>query len=79
MALLLEMGLASFGGGKNKVDMTLERYLPFKMYDGVEKLDQDTVNIFWDCISEELIPPYVKRAFDLNADLMTELKGKRQK
>ena len=77
MALLLEMGLSSFGGAKNKVDMSLDRYLPFSVYDGSEQLDQDTINIYWECVQHELLPPYVRRAFDLNKKLITELKGRK--
>ena len=78
MAMVLEMGLASFGGGANKVDQNLERYLPFSWILENDVISQDTADVFWLCVEEKLIPPYVERAINLNTELINSLKAKKR-
>lgn len=78
MALLLEMGLSSFGGGANKVDLSIERYLPFNLLLKDDRVSQETADIFWDCVGDGLVPAYVERAIASDKSLMDSLKAKKR-
>lgn len=75
MALLLEMGFSSFGGGGNKVVQDIKRYLPFSISTNDGSLDQDTIEIFWELNDSGKIPNYFQSALIKESDLIETLKS----
>lgn len=74
MALLLEMGLSSFGGGANKVVQDIKRFLPFSIY-GETSIDQETIDIFWQVNDANILPNYFQSALIKDTDLLETLKN----
>jgi hypothetical protein len=77
MALLLEIGLSSFGGGGNKVVQDIKRYLPFAVTSNEGELDRETIEIFWELNNDGKIPNYFQSALIKESLLMEELKNGR--
>lgn len=77
MALLLEIGLSSFGGGGSKVVQDIKRYLPFSVNSNDGDLDRETIEIFWEINDKGIIPNYFQSALIKEAGLMDELRSGR--
>lgn len=75
MALLLEIGLSSFGGGGNKVVQDIKRYLPFSVNSNEGELDRETIEIFWELNDSGKIPNYFQSALIKESQLLEELKN----
>lgn len=76
-SLLLETAFASFGGNQSTIVNDYSRYLPFVIPENIT-LDQDTIDIFWECNNKGLLPNYVQNAIMKDKVLFQQLKdGKR--
>jgi hypothetical protein len=80
-ALIVEMGLAGFGGGADKVKPDITRYLPFQSVDkDSEKykikqiLSANAVEVFWRLRDSGKLAGYVEQAFSQNKKLYEVMK-----
>lgn len=76
LSLLLELGLAGFGGNGDKVRMDCDRYLPFVVHEKELKpqktylISKKTAQLFWQLQQTKKLPGFVERAFLVNKELM---------
>lgn len=65
VAILLEQGFSSFSSQGGRDNIRLDDYLPFKAeVDETEILDQDTIDIYWECVKDGIIPDHVAKVFN---------------
>jgi hypothetical protein len=65
VAILLEQGFSSFSSEGGRKDIRLDDYLPFKSEtDNSEILEQDTIDIYWECVKDGTIPDHVAKVFN---------------
>jgi hypothetical protein len=64
VAILLEQGFSSFSSEGGRKDIRLDDYLPFKAEsDNSDILEQDTIDIYWECVKEGVLPDDVIKVF----------------
>jgi hypothetical protein len=67
VAILLEQGFSSFSSEGGRKDIRLDDYLPFKSEsDNAEILEQDTIDIYWECVKDGTIPEDIAKVFRLD-------------
>jgi hypothetical protein len=67
VAILLEQGFSSFSSQGGRDNIRLDDYLPFKSEtDDFELLEQDTIDIYWECVKDGAIPDYVAKVFKID-------------
>lgn len=65
VAILLEQGFSSFSSQGGRDNIRLDDYLPFKAEtDETEILEQDTIDIYWECIKDGIILDHVAKVFN---------------
>jgi hypothetical protein len=65
VAILLEQGFSSFSSEGGRKDIKLDDYLPFRSdVENIDLLEQDTIDIYWECIKDETISDFVAKVFN---------------
>jgi hypothetical protein len=79
VAILLEQGFSSFSSEGGRKDIRLDDYLPFKNEAELKDLvDQDTIDIYWECVKEEILPDDVIKVFNTDKKIGEILKQGRR-